>query len=68
MTTEQHNEMPEQEDVTAADRLIVESPTPTGLIAIRTLAPELGLIPVARAALAGARCERQDLAKTPSRQ
>ena len=67
MTTEQHNEMPEQEDVTAADRLIVESPTPTGLIAIRTLAPEPGLVPAARAALAGARCERQDLAKTPGR-
>lgn len=68
MTTEQHNEMPEQEDVTAADRLIVESPTPTGLIAIRTLAPEPGLVPVARAALANARCERQDLAKAPGRQ
>jgi len=68
MTTEQHNEMPEQEDVTAADRLIVESPTPTGLIAIRTLAPEPGLVPAARAALAGARCERQDLAQAPGRQ
>jgi len=63
MTPEQHNEMPEQEDVTAADRLIVESPTPTGLIALRTLAPEPGLMPMARAALAGARCEQQDLAK-----
>ncbi len=43
MTAEQHNEMPEDEDITAADRLIVESPTPTGLIAIRALAPEPGL-------------------------
>src|SRR5690242_21667203 len=30
MTTEQHNQMPEEEDVTAADRLIVDSPTLTG--------------------------------------
>jgi len=63
MTPEQHNEMPEEEDVTAADRLIVESPTSTGLIAIRALAPEPGLMPMARAALAAARCERQDLSK-----
>ena len=67
MTTEQHNEMPEEEDVTAADRLIVESPTPTGLIAIRALAPEPGQLPMARASLAGARCERQDLAKISRR-
>ncbi|MFA6266596.1 MAG: DUF1254 domain-containing protein, partial [Pseudolabrys sp.] len=37
MTTEQKSQMPEDEDVTAADRLIVESPTTTGLIAIRAL-------------------------------
>jgi hypothetical protein len=30
MTEQQHNEMPEEEDVTAADRLIVESPSETG--------------------------------------
>ena len=29
MTAEQHAEMPEEEDVTAADRLIIESPTKT---------------------------------------
>jgi uncharacterized membrane protein len=63
MTTQQHNEMPEEEDVTAADRLIVESPTPTGLIAIRALAPEPGLVPAARASLAAASCQRQDLSK-----
>ena len=48
MTAEQHNQMPEDEDITAADRLIVESPTLTGLIAIRALAPEPGLMPMAR--------------------
>ncbi len=63
MTPEQHSEMPEEEDVTAADRLIVELPTLTGLIAIRALAPEPGLLPAALASLAGARCQQQDLAK-----
>ncbi len=62
MTTQQRNDMPEEEDVTAADRLIVESPTLTGLIVLRALAPEPGLMPVARGALASAKCTRQDLA------
>ena len=56
MTTEQRAELPDDEEVTAADRLIVESPTATGLIAIRALAPEPGLLPFARAAVAAARC------------
>ena len=43
----------------AADRLIVESPTPTGLIAIRAMAPEPGLMPVAQSAVAASRCIRQ---------
>ncbi len=60
MTAEQHNQMPEEEDVTAADRLIVESPTMTGLIAIRALAPEPGLMPMAQATIAAARCQRLD--------
>ncbi|MEI7804875.1 MAG: DUF1254 domain-containing protein [Hyphomicrobiales bacterium] len=60
MTLEQHAQLPEEEDVTAADRLIVDSPTVTGLIAIRALAPEPGLMPMARAALAAAKCARQD--------
>ena len=49
MTTEQRSELPEDEEVTAADRLIVESPTDTGLIVMRALAPEPGLMPAARA-------------------
>ena len=61
MTPEQHNQMPEEEDVTAADRLIVESPTPTGLIAIRALAPEPGLMEKAKNAIARAKCERTEL-------
>jgi uncharacterized membrane protein len=56
MTEQQHAEMPEEEDVTTADRLIIESPTLRGLIVLRALAPEPGLMAMARRALAGAQC------------
>ena len=56
MTEEQHAQVPEEEDVTAADRLIIESPTVRGLIVLRALAPEPGLMAMARRALAGAQC------------
>ncbi len=56
MTPEQHAQLPEEEDVTAADRLIIDSPTTTGLIVLRALAPEPGLMPMARQALAAAQC------------
>ncbi len=56
MTPEQHAQVPEEEDVTAADRLIIESPSPVGLIVLRALAPETGLMTMARKALAGANC------------
>jgi uncharacterized membrane protein len=59
MTSAQRAEVPEDEEVTAADRLIVESPTPTGLILVRTFAPEPGLMPMARRALAAAQCGTQ---------
>ena len=59
MTAEQHAEMPENENITAADLLIVESPTLTGLIAIRALAPEPGLMPAAQRAVAAAQCKRR---------
>jgi uncharacterized membrane protein len=59
MTPEQHADVPEEEDVTAADRLIIDSPTPTGLIVLRALAPEPGLMPMARQALAGAQCRSE---------
>lgn len=58
MTAEQRAALPENEEITAADRLIVTSPTTTGLIVIRALAPEAGLVPAARAALAAAQCRR----------
>jgi len=47
------------EDITAADRLIVTSPTTTGLIVIRALTPEPGWTPAARSSLAAARCRPQ---------
>jgi len=59
MTTAQRAEVPEDEEITAADRLIVESPTPTGLILVRTFGPEPGLMPMAQRALAAARCGTQ---------
>ena len=40
MTQAQRDELPQNEEITAADRLIVSSPTTTGLIVIRALAPE----------------------------
>jgi uncharacterized membrane protein len=57
MTAAQRNALPDDEEVTAADRLIVESPTATGLIVLRALAPEPGLMTVAREALTRARCQ-----------
>jgi len=62
MTVEQHEELPDDENITAADRLIVESPTVTGLIAIRALAPAPGLMPMAEKAVSTAKC-----APTPPR-
>ena len=59
MTAQQHADLPEDEEVTAADRLIVDSPTLTGLILVRALGPEPGLMPMARRALSGAQCRQQ---------
>lgn len=59
MTTKQRELVPEDEEVTAADRLIIESPSDTGLIVLRALAPEPGMTAAANRALAAARCESQ---------
>ena len=56
MTEAQHNDLPEEEDVTAADRLIIDSPTATGLIVMKALAPEPSLVAQAQASLAAASC------------
>ena len=59
MTEAQHAGLPEDEDVTAADRLIIDSPTTTGLIVLKALAAEPGLMPQARASLAASTCKVQ---------
>jgi uncharacterized membrane protein len=59
MTEKQRALVPEDEEVTAADRLIVESPTLTGLIVVRALIPEPSLLPMAQRAVASARCQVQ---------
>jgi uncharacterized membrane protein len=61
MTPEQHAQVPEEEDVTAADRLIIDSPSTTGLIVLRALAPEPGLMPMAQRALAAAQCKSEPI-------
>ena len=65
MTDAQRSQLPEDEEVTAADRLIVESPTPTGLIVLRALAPEPGLMPMAKSALAKAKLPAAAAAPEP---
>ncbi|HEX7790388.1 MAG TPA: DUF1254 domain-containing protein [Afipia sp.] len=59
MTEAQHSDLPEEEDVTSADRLIIDSPTTTGLIVMKALAAEPGLMAQARASLAAASCRVQ---------
>jgi uncharacterized membrane protein len=59
MTEAQHNDLPEDEDITAADRLIIDSPTTTGLIVMKALAAEPGLMPQAQASLAASKCNLQ---------
>jgi uncharacterized membrane protein len=59
MTEAQHAELPEEEDVTAADRLIIDSPSTTGLIVLKALAPEPGMMAEAKASLAAAKCRLQ---------
>lgn len=60
MTESQHAALPEDEEITAADRLIVDSPTPTGLIVLKALAADTGLMAQAQASLAAATCKVQN--------
>jgi uncharacterized membrane protein len=59
MTEDQHAELPDEEDVTSADRLIIDSPSKTGLILLKALAAEPGLMVQAKASLAAATCKVQ---------
>ena len=56
MTAAQRAALPEDEEITAADRLIVESPTAEGVVMIRVLVRERGLREAIRARLAEASC------------
>ena len=67
MTEAQHAELPEEEDVTSADRLIIDSPTSTGLIVMKALAAEPGLMLQAQATLAASSCKLQT-EPTPAKQ
>jgi uncharacterized membrane protein len=68
MTEAQHNELPEDEEITSADRLIIDSPSSTGLIVIKALAPEPGLMPQAQASIAASRCGEQVEQPPPPKQ
>jgi uncharacterized membrane protein len=57
MTEDQHAAVPEDEEITAADRLIIDSPTETGLIVLKALAAEPSLMAQARASLQAASCK-----------
>ena len=59
MTVAQHDDLPEDEEVTSADRLIIDSPSVTGLIVLKALAPEPGLMPQAQATMAASKCAVQ---------
>jgi uncharacterized membrane protein len=57
MTAQQRSQLPDDEEVTAADRLIVESPTESGLMVVRALSPDPNAINNVRRLLNAARCE-----------
>jgi len=59
MTEEQHENLPKDEEVTAADRLIIDSPSETGLILIKALAAEPGQMEPAQNAIKAATCRTQ---------
>jgi uncharacterized membrane protein len=64
MTAQQRSLLPEDEEVTAADRLIVEAPTQTGLIVLKVLGAEPSALPVARGVLQAARCQPEPQARS----
>ena len=56
MTAAQRAALPEDEEITAADRLIVESPTTQGIVLIRAFVRERGVRDETRARLAKVSC------------
>lgn len=59
MTTAQRAALPEDEEITAADRLIVESPTFDGVVLIRAFSREQGVQETISARIAEATCAPQ---------
>lgn len=59
MTPSQRAALPEDEEITAADRLIVESPSNDGIVLIRALAREAGMQETVTARVAEATCAQQ---------
>lgn len=56
MTREQFAALPRDEEITAADRLIVESPSEEGIVLVRAFVREKGLEPQVEALLKQAQC------------
>jgi uncharacterized membrane protein len=59
MTPAQRAALPEDEEITAADRLIVESPSFDGAVLIRALTREQGMLEAVTARVAEASCVQQ---------
>lgn len=57
MTADQRAALPEDEEITAADRLVVESPTEEGIVLVRALVRERGMRDAIRQQLEAASCE-----------
>lgn len=56
MTTKQKAAMPEDEEITAADRLVIESPSREGIVAVRAFVRERGMRELVRRQLEAATC------------
>jgi uncharacterized membrane protein len=56
MTSQQRAVLPRDEEITAADRLIVESPSEEGIVFVRAFVREQGVLDATLARLKDARC------------
>lgn len=56
MTASQKAALPEDEEITAADRLVIESPTSDGVVAVRAYVRERGMREIVRRQLEAATC------------
>ncbi len=56
MTASQKAALPEDEEITAADRLVIESPALEGIVAVRAFVRERGMRELVRKQLEAASC------------